>query len=215
MARVDVDASGVLDDIPIPLASPPCRPTRTCRWPSRSPACPAMPISRRARKWRMARRCEPAKIEGVKLVVPQAQSPQIDLAVAAIDGCCRHATARNDGGAGLEHCHSAARECAAGGASPWRAHHCHRPSPCHRKRRIPRQRPCLARARPCSTGDLVSARQFFIKAHGMGLADGAFGAGQRPMTQSCIPAMNVHGMEPDPDKAREWYDRAVAACRGG
>lgn len=60
------------------------------------------------------------------------------------------------------------------------------------------------------TGDLDSARQFFIKAHGMGAAEGAFGAGQTydPVVYA---AMNVRGLEPDPQKAREWYDKAVAA----
>jgi TPR repeat protein len=59
------------------------------------------------------------------------------------------------------------------------------------------------------TGDLVSARQFFMKAHVLGLAEGAYGAG-RTYDPAVYTAMNVRGLEPDVAKAREWYDKAAS-----
>ena len=218
MARVDVsDASGVLNN-PIPLAL------------SAVPADPNMPLALKITglpgdayltqgtevadgEWLL----KPAEIEGVKLVVPQAQSPQIDLAVAAVEektGVAatppREMTVELDLSTVTVQPANAPPEVQTMASAPLP-----QAIPLPQEAENTEAKTLLGKGEALlKTGDLVSARQFFIKAHGMGLADGAFGAGQTydPVVYS---AMNVHGMEPDPDKAREWYDRAVADGHAG
>ncbi len=218
MARVDVaDASGALNN-PIPLAL------------TAVPADPNMPLALKISglpgdayltqgtevadgEWLL----KPAEIEGVKLVVPQAQSPQLDLAVAAVEektGVAatppREMTVELDLGKVTVQPANAPPEVQGMASAPLP-----QAIPLPQEAESTEAKTLLGKGEALlKTGDLVSARQFFVKAHGMGLADGAYGAGQTydPVVYS---AMNVHGLEPDPDKAREWYDRAAADGHAG
>ena len=214
MARVDVaDASGVLNN-PIPLAL------------TAVPADPDMPLALKITglpgdayltqgtevadgEWLL----KPTEIEGVKLVVPQAQSPQLDLAVAGVEektGVAatppREMTVELDLNKVTVQPASAPPESQSMASQPLP-----QAIPLPQEAENTEAKTLLGKGEALlKTGDLDSARQFFIKAHGMGAAEGAFGAGQTydPVVYA---AMNVRGLEPDPQKAREWYDKAVAA----
>jgi hypothetical protein len=58
-------------------------------------------------------------------------------------------------------------------------------------------------------GDLISARQYFLKAHAMKLPEAAFYVGQTydPATYT---ALRVAGLQPDVQLASEWYGKAAA-----
>jgi TPR repeat protein len=60
-----------------------------------------------------------------------------------------------------------------------------------------------------NSGDIASARQFYLRANEMGDAKGAFGVG-RTYDPVVFTALNVQGLKPDPTKAAEWYKKAVA-----
>ena len=59
------------------------------------------------------------------------------------------------------------------------------------------------------SGDVVSARQFYLKASALGSAKGAFGVAQS-YDAKVLTAMNITGLQPDPAKATEWYQKAAA-----
>ncbi len=58
-------------------------------------------------------------------------------------------------------------------------------------------------------GDLISARQYFLKAHALKLPEAAFYVGQTydPATYN---ALRVVGLQPDVQLASEWYGKAAA-----
>jgi TPR repeat protein len=60
------------------------------------------------------------------------------------------------------------------------------------------------------SGDVVSARQFFIKAHDLGDTSAAYWVGQTfdPMVYE---RMNVRGLKADAAEAKSWYEKAANA----
>lgn len=60
-----------------------------------------------------------------------------------------------------------------------------------------------------NSGDLASARQFYLRANELGDAKGAYGVG-RTYDPKIFAALNVQGLKPDPAKAAEWYKKAIA-----
>ena len=210
--RVDVaDASGALNN-PIPLEL------------SAVPADPDIPLSLKITglpndayltqgtevadgEWLL----KPAEIAGVKLVVPNAQSSQLDLNVAAVEEKTgaqaappREMTVALDLNNVTVQPANAPPEVQTNGQPLPQA------IPLPQETENTEAKTMLGKGEALmKTGDLVSARQFFIKAHGMGLAEGAYGAGQT-YDPAVYTAMNVRGLVPDAAKAKEWYDKAAA-----
>lgn len=211
--RIDVaDASGALNN-PIPLEL------------SAVPADPDIPLALKITglpndayltkgtevadgEWLL----KPAEIQGVKLVVPSAQSSQLDLNVAAVEEKTgaqaappREMTVALDLSDVTVQPASAPPEMQAGIQPLPQA------IPLPQEAENSEAKNMLGKGEALmKTGDLVSARQFFIKAHGMGLAEGAYGAGQT-YDPAVYASMNVRGLTPDATKAKEWYDKAAVA----
>lgn len=61
-----------------------------------------------------------------------------------------------------------------------------------------------------NSGDIVSARQFYLRASELGDSHGDYGVG-RTYDPTIYAALNVQGLNPDPVKAASWYKRAKAA----
>jgi hypothetical protein len=59
-----------------------------------------------------------------------------------------------------------------------------------------------------NSGDLASARQFYMRADELGDAHGAYGVG-RTYDPSVFAELNVQGLLPDPEKAKQWYKKAA------
>jgi hypothetical protein len=59
-----------------------------------------------------------------------------------------------------------------------------------------------------NSGDIASARQFYLKASELGDANGAYGVG-RTYDPQVFAALNVQGLKPDPTKAADWYQKAL------
>ncbi len=64
-----------------------------------------------------------------------------------------------------------------------------------------------------NSGDLASARQFYLRANELGDAKGAYGVG-RTYDPKIFAALNVQGLKPEPTKAAEWYKKAIAGGVG-
>jgi hypothetical protein len=60
-----------------------------------------------------------------------------------------------------------------------------------------------------NSGDIASARQYYMRASEMGDANGAFGVG-RTYDPMVFKALNVQGLRPDPIKAADWYKKAAS-----
>jgi hypothetical protein len=60
------------------------------------------------------------------------------------------------------------------------------------------------------TGDIASARQFYLKASQLGNPNGSYGVA-RTYDPKVFAELNVQGMEPDPTLAAQWYQKAAAA----
>ncbi|MFO1034725.1 MAG: hypothetical protein U1E15_11830 [Hyphomicrobiales bacterium] len=60
-----------------------------------------------------------------------------------------------------------------------------------------------------NNGDVIAARQYFIKASEQGLAEGAYGAG-RTYDPSVFAELKIEGLQPDKAKAADWYRKAAA-----
>jgi hypothetical protein len=60
------------------------------------------------------------------------------------------------------------------------------------------------------SGDIISARQFYLRAFELRDAAGAYGVA-RTYDPKVFAQLNVRGLSPDQDKAREWYGKAAAA----
>jgi hypothetical protein len=58
-------------------------------------------------------------------------------------------------------------------------------------------------------GDLIAARQFFLKAHTLKVPEAAFYVGQT-YDPTTFNALHVVGLQPDPQLAAEWYGKAAA-----
>lgn len=58
-------------------------------------------------------------------------------------------------------------------------------------------------------GDIVAARQFFMRAHELKSLDGAYGVA-RTYDPKVFLELNVQGLKPDAVKADEWYGKAAA-----
>lgn len=61
-----------------------------------------------------------------------------------------------------------------------------------------------------ASGDIASARQFFMRASELGNAMGTYGVG-RSYDPKVFAQLNVVGFKPDADKATEWYKKAALA----
>ena len=59
------------------------------------------------------------------------------------------------------------------------------------------------------SGDIIAARQFFLRAHDLKEPEGAFGVG-RTYDPAVFAELNVRGLPPDASKAAEWYGKAAA-----
>ena len=59
-------------------------------------------------------------------------------------------------------------------------------------------------------GDIISARQFYLRAFELEDAAGAYGVG-RTYDPKVYAELNVRGLSPDPEKAKDWYGKAAAA----
>ena len=60
------------------------------------------------------------------------------------------------------------------------------------------------------SGDIISARQFFMKASELGNAQGSFGVA-RSYDPKVFAQLNVVGLQPDPAQAATWYQKAAQA----
>lgn len=58
-------------------------------------------------------------------------------------------------------------------------------------------------------GDLIAARQYFLRAHGLKLAEAAYYVGQT-YDPATFNALRVVGLQPDVQLASEWYGKAAA-----
>lgn len=61
-----------------------------------------------------------------------------------------------------------------------------------------------------SSGDIASARQFYLKASELGDGNGDYGVG-RTYDPTIYAALNVQGLAPDTEKAALWYKKAKMA----
>lgn len=59
------------------------------------------------------------------------------------------------------------------------------------------------------TGDIIAARQFYLRAFELNDAGGAYGVA-RTFDPKVYAELNVRGLSPDPAKAMEWYGKAAA-----
>ncbi len=59
-------------------------------------------------------------------------------------------------------------------------------------------------------GDIISARQLYLQANNLGDANGAYGVG-RTYDPHVFTTLNVTGLKPDPAKAAQWYQTAIKA----
>jgi hypothetical protein len=60
------------------------------------------------------------------------------------------------------------------------------------------------------TGDIASARQFYMKANDLGNPKGAYGVA-RTYDPKVFAELNVQGLQPDSAQAADWYKKAAAA----
>lgn len=60
-----------------------------------------------------------------------------------------------------------------------------------------------------NSGDVASARQFYLRASELGDANGTYGVG-RTYDPKIYAALDVQGLQPDAAKAKDWYKKAVA-----
>lgn len=61
-----------------------------------------------------------------------------------------------------------------------------------------------------ANGDVLAARQFYLKAYGLNAPEAAFGVGQT-YDPSVYKQHNIKGLAADPKAAAEWYGKAAAA----
>ena len=59
------------------------------------------------------------------------------------------------------------------------------------------------------TGDVLNARQFYMKAFDLKVTDAAYGVGQT-YDPAVFAQHNIIGLDPNPAKAAEWYGKAAA-----
>jgi hypothetical protein len=75
----------------------------------------------------------------------------------------------------------------------------------------PEARGFLARAEKLlKKGDLIAARQYFLKAYEAGLPAGAFGVGQT-YAPDVYKSLKMKNLEPDPLRAEAWFRKAAEA----
>jgi hypothetical protein len=65
-----------------------------------------------------------------------------------------------------------------------------------------------------TSGDVIAARQFFIKASEAGVAEGSLGVG-RTYDPATFAELKIEGLEPDKGKAADWYRKAAAGGVAG
>jgi hypothetical protein len=173
---------------------------------------------------------KPADIAGVKLVVPQSSTSQFDVEVAAVEehtgvlaapikamnvqldaasiiaAAPAIATRTGDGKSELASTNVAATIAPASttpdtalvqtAASPI-------PTPAPEAVALISKGDGLL-----NSGDIASARQFYLRADALGDAKGAYGVG-RTYDPAVFAALNVQGLKPDAAKAAAWYQKAI------
>lgn len=211
--RVDVaDASGALNNpIPLEIAAVPADPDiplalKITGLPNDAYLTKGREVA--DGEWLL----KPTEIQGVKLVVQNAQSSQIDLNVAAVEEKTgAQAAPPREMTVALDLTNVTVQPASAPPEVQSNSQPLPQAIPVPQEADNTEAKTLLGKGEALmKTGDLVTARQFFIKAHGLGLAEGAYGAGQT-YDPAVYTAMNVRGLEPDAAKAKEWYDKAAAA----
>lgn len=61
-----------------------------------------------------------------------------------------------------------------------------------------------------NTGDILAARQFYLRAFGLKATTAAYGVGQT-FDPAVYAKFKIKGLAPDPQQAAEWYGKAAAA----
>ena len=152
---------------------------------------------------------KPEDIAGVKLVVPQMDAPQFDVEIAAVEEKT-----------GVLAAPVKAMTVAIANPSPANVAATIAPAnsppdtatvvPVAAQVVNPEAAGLIAKGDGLlNSGDLASARQFYLRANELGDARGAYGVG-RTYDPKIFAALNVQGLKPDPSKAAEWYKTAVA-----
>lgn len=167
---------------------------------------------------------KPSDISGVKLVVPlQLESNQFNMEIAAVeektgelaspikamnvtvDPPSVAATQTADGKQELN-MNNIAATIAPASAPPANAGSSQITAPIPEA--IPEASALISKADGLlNEGDIVSARQLYMRANGLGDAKGAYGVG-RTYDPQVFAALKVDGLKPDAAKAAEWYATA-------
>ena len=208
------DASGALNNpIPLDLAAFPADPAapialRITGLPDKAYLTQGTEVSKGL--WLV----KPGEIKGIEIVVPSATSPQFDLAVAPIEEKTGIPAAPSQ---------SVTVELSGADVDGINVVPASAPPEIQGQVELPQAIPLPLEAENSEsmglmgkgdtllkTGDLVSARQFYLKAHGLGLAQAAFGVAQT-YDPLLYQDMKVRGLQPDKAKAEEWYGKAVDA----
>lgn len=152
---------------------------------------------------------KPEDIAGVKLVVPHMDAPQFDMEIAAVEAKTGVLAApvkamtvaiANPSAANL------AATIAPANSPPDTA----TVVPVAATPVDPEAAGLIAKGDGLlNSGDLASARQFYLRANELGDAKGAYGVG-RTYDPKIFTALNVQGLQPEPGKAAEWYKKAAA-----
>ena len=152
---------------------------------------------------------KPEDIAGVKLVVPQMDAPQFDVEIAAVEaktGVLAAPVKAMTVAIANPSAPNIAATIAPANSPPDTAS----VVPAVATPINPEATSLIAKGDVLlNSGDLASARQFYLRANELGDAKGAYGVG-RTYDPKIFAALNVQGLQPEPVKAAEWYKKAVA-----
>jgi hypothetical protein len=153
---------------------------------------------------------QPSDIQGVKLVVPRLDANQFDMEIAAIETSTgnlaapiKEMTVQVDQPQLADKTElNIAATIAPVSASP---NNIAQPIP----EAMPASSALISKADALlNTGDIASARQYYLQAHEMGDPNGAYGVG-RSYDPQIFSLLHVDGLKPDAAKAAEWYKLAA------
>ncbi len=152
---------------------------------------------------------KPEDIAGVKLVVPQMDAPQFDVEIAAVEektGVLAAPVKAMTVAIANPSAPNVAATIAPANAMPDTAII----TPALATPVNPEAASLITKGDGLlNSGDLASARQFYLRANELGDAKGAYGVG-RTYDPKIFAALNVQGLQPEPAKAAEWYKKAIA-----